>query len=423
MKIEEVKKLDDGVSGIIIEGRIIRVLKPRESQYGWGQFIVIKDDTGEMGSNINIENEEAKYQGGEYVQVKGKVSHYVKNDKPNVSLNGNVVDEIVKVDEDVSQDKPQPTIQKVQNLVQEIVKEKVKEKVEEKEYTNNDYWHDKTLRDIENNKCIVRECAIKAVTELVNAVSDDKKPYIGTEKEYFGFADRIVDYIYETKGKITSEDITKEFGGETVELPADKTTLLRDTTDEPNPHITGKTKEEFIAQAKEIVKNPHLAEPVDDTMATVKQKKQTYGYINEEGKKIGGIVDSQYMTKEEVKSIGKADKLTKAQGIKYWDYWYGKEGEMGERDKRELAAKEKEGNPFVTEREPIEKTDKDDNASLSKDMIIDEIQAKRKELHLEDDKKFEKEIGHNTNFKNWTEKELTKLNELLKDWKPNWVTK
>ena len=109
MKIIEVKKLDDGVSGITIEGRITRVLKPRESQYGWSQFVVIKDDTGEMGSNINIESEEAKYQGGEYIQVKGKVSHYVKNNKPNVSLNGNVLDEIVR-EETVSQAKPKESV-------------------------------------------------------------------------------------------------------------------------------------------------------------------------------------------------------------------------------------------------------------------------------------------------------------------------
>jgi len=142
LKIAEVKKLDDGVSGITIEGRITKVLKPRESQYGFSQFVVVKDDTDNMGSNVNIENEEAKYQGGEYIQVKGKVSKYMKGKYPNVSLNGNVIDEIVK-DEDVSQEQPEEKSEKMS--------EKTTEKTVEEEYTNNDYWHDKTLREIENN--------------------------------------------------------------------------------------------------------------------------------------------------------------------------------------------------------------------------------------------------------------------------------
>ena len=48
------------------------------------------------------------------------------------------------------------------------------------------------------------------------------------------------------------------------------------------------------------------------------------------------------MKKEEKDNIGKAQDLTKANGIRYYEFWYGKEGELGERDKRELAAKEKE---------------------------------------------------------------------------------
>ena len=230
-------------------------------------------------------------------------------------------------------------------------------------------------------------------------------------------------YIYNCK--ITSEAITKEFGGTATEV-------------KENPYIPKEykerlePKEERIAKAKEIikdtmpgedlVKNPHLAEPVNDTMATVLQKKQIYGYINEEGKKMGGIVDSQYITKEEVKKIGKADKLTKAQGIRYWDYWYGKDEELGERDKREIEAKDKEGSPFATKREPTEKVDPKDDASLAKDILIEKINKLRKENALDDDEQFTKTIGCNTKFNLWTEKELTKLKEKLEVYKPNWVT-
>jgi len=391
LKIAEVKKLDNGVSNIIIEGRITKVLKPRHGQYGWSQFVVIKDDSGDIGSNINIENEEEKYQGGEYIKIKGKVSHYIKGDKKNVSLNGNVIDEIVK-DEEVSQEQPQDNTQPVEKTVETV----------EKEYTKADYWREKALREIENNKCIVRECAIKAVSEeaVINLFN------IVDEKQYFGIADKIVDYINQSqtkteiiKPKITLvEEAVKEFGG---------------TVEEPN-------KEQKIARARELVRNPHLTEPANNTMATIPQKKRIYGYINEEGKKIGGIIDSQYMTKEEKEGIGDWKDLTKSRAFKMLEKWYGTKETLGIRDKRELEAKDK--NPFLTERKPLEKRDPNNNTPLTKDVLIDDIQALRKKLFLEDDAKFTEKIGFNTNFEKWTEKELSKLKALLKDWKPSWVT-
>lgn len=376
MKIEEVKKLDDGVSGITTEGEIIKAPnKPRESQYGWSQFIVLKDDTAEVGSNINIENAEEAYKIGQYIKIKGKISHYKSRGKPCLSINGNVIDEIVQV-EKVSQEKPV-----------ESEKKSEEEPVEKQEKDMNKVWEEKDLR-------IARECAIKAVTELsINGRLIDS--------DYFGFANTIVDYIYNGL-KITSEAITKEFGGTVVEEKPEEG-----------------EKEQKIAQAKELVRNPHLAEPVDDTMATVKQKKLIYGYIDADGKKIKGMLDSQYIKKGEVKNIGKAQDLTKANAIKYYDYWY---GEDGERNKRELEAKEKEGSPFATKREPIEKRDPKDDTSLTKDLLIEEINKLRKAKHLEDDEKFSEAFECNANFELWTEKELNSLKEKLEMWKPNWVT-
>jgi len=388
LKIIDVKKLDDGVSGITIEGRIIKTPgKPRESEYGWSQMIVLKDDSGDMGSWLNIEDASNAYKVGDYIKVKGKVSHYVKGGKPGISLNnGNVIDMITKV-EDVSQE--QQTTQPTQELTQKS--EKVDPKV----------WEAKDLRT-------ARESALKNIAKYVVA---------GLVKlgDRFDYAHEDVDFIYNGLGKITSEDITREFGGTAVEEEEYQKDLR---------NIEG-DKEQKIARAKELVLNPHLADPIDDTMATVKQKRQVYGYINEEGKKIGGMVDSQYITKEEIKSIGKADKLTKANAIRYWDYWYGSKEKLGERDKRELAAKEKEvkeGNPFVTKRHPLEKRDPNDTTPLDKQVLIDDIQQLRKDNSLEDDEKFSEALGCNTKFKLWTEKELTGLKEKLKTYKPNWVT-
>ena len=343
-------------------------MKPRESQYGCSQFVVVKDDTGEMGSNINIENEEAKYQGGEYIQVKGKVSHYVKGNKPNISLNGNVIDEIVK-EENVSQEKP---ITKPIQTTQE-------------EYTKDDYWRDKAVRDIENNKCIVRECAIKAVTEL--AVSDIN--YINNKKEYFGFADEIVDYINKSQTRIEMikpeiimsivEESIKEFGGT----------------------VTEETKEERIAKAQEIA-NPNMASKAQKDM-------------------VEKIIKSRYITKEEVAKIGDLKDLTKVNASRYISYWFGDGVKVGERAGREMIAQEEEekANPFAT---TLEKVDKDDDSSLSKDVLIEQIQKLRKENALDDDAKFTEALGCNANFKLWHESELTKLKEKLEIYKPNWVT-
>lgn len=384
--------MDDGVSGITIEGRIIRVLKPRESQYGWSQFVVVKDDTGEMGSNINIENEEAKYQGGEYIQVKGKISQYVKGGKPNVSLNGSVIDEITKV-EDVSQEKPitQPISQPTQKTTQPTT---------QKEYTNNDYWYDKTLRDIENNKCIVRECAIKAVTEMAAAgVYLDNK---GVD-QFFKTADEIVDYINKSQIKIemikpeitiTSEAIAKEFGGEVVKV-------------KENPYLPEGYKEE-VEKAQRIAKAQEIANP---DMATKPQKDM-----------VEKIIKSRYITEPEVKNIGDLNTLTKVNANKYISYWFGNDGTLGERDKRELSAKAKEeASPFISEREPIEKQDPNDDASLNKDLLIEAINKMRKTYGLMDAEKFMETIGCNTKFKLWNESELTKLKEKLEIYRPNWV--
>ena len=418
MKIVDVKKLDDGVNGITIEGKIIKTPgNPRDSQYGWSQMVVLKDDTGEMSSWINIESAEDAYKVGQYIKVQGKVSKYVKGGKPGISLNnGKVIDEIIRRGdgEEYEEEKDKEESVKIKDVSQEKQKpmEKTGEKPMEKEYTNNDYWHDKTLREIENNKCIVRECAIKASTELMVA------KYINEEADFFELADKIVDYIYDKK--ITSEAITKEFGG-TLE-PLQKVFDKLPESYQKQLGAVEKDKEQKIAKARELVRNPHLSEPVDDTMATVKQKKQVYGYIDEEGKKIGGIVDSDYITKEEVDNIGKPENLTKARAFKMWGYWFGNDGTMGERDKRELEAQEKEGSPFITEKEPIEKVDKNDDSSLTKDLLIEKINKLRKENALEDDAKFTKELGCNAKFNLWTEKELTKLKEKLEIWKPNWVT-
>ena len=417
-------KAKEGDNGLEIEGKVAYAQAPKTMNFGdeevIKQFIVIKDDTGEQGCNATLKSRKDKICKATYIKFRGTVSKEYKDKKGEFkrSLNGYKVDETVKAEnfreeENVSQEKPKQSPTNTQPINQPTEKTYPGEKITRKEYTKDDYWRDKALRDIENNKCIVRECAIKAATEIASRGGS----LITSEEDYYKWADNVVDYIYNgcngNNEKITSKAITKEFGGTAVE----------EKTKERLGNLGNNVvtfKEQKIAQAKELVRNPHLTEPVNDKMASVKQKKQIYGYIDEEGKKIGGMVDSRYIKEGEVKNIGEWQDLTKAQAIRYWNYWYGKEEEVGERDKRELEAKEKEGNPFVTKEQPLEK--KDPKSNLTKDVLIDDIQAKRKELFLEDDAKFKKEMGYNTDFEAWTEKDLTKLKNLLKDWKPSWIT-
>lgn len=397
MKIAEVKKLDDGVNGIITEGKVIKILKdPNENEYGWSQFIKIKDDTGDMACWVNIETEEDAYKVGQYIKIKGKVNKYTKGNKAQVSFSGNVIDEIRK-DEEVSQEQP------TQTTTQKPVQTQ-----EEPEKDMNKVWEDKDLR-------IARESALKNVAEYIKA---------GLVKlgNRFDYAHEDVDFIYNgLEKKVTSEAITEEFGGTTVEEKPENSHDNSGKDQKIEGQIEEGAKSARIAQARELVRNPHLAEPVDDTMATVKQKKQIYGYINEDAKKVGGIIDSQYLTEKEKEGIGDWQVLTKTRAIAMWEAWYGKEGELGERDKRELAAKEKES-PFATKRDKIETRDPKDDASLAKDLIVEKINDMRKTYGLLDEKKFMEAFGCNAKFERWTEKELNILKEKLEMWKPDWVT-
>lgn len=385
MKIEEVLKLEDGVSGITIEGEIIKIPEePRNSEYGWSQMIILKDDTDEMSSWINIKSAKDAYAIGQYIKVKGKVRKWTKGNKSGISLNNaNVIDEIVKAEEFKEEEKVSQAKQTVEKPIS------THSTPVEKEYTKSDYWHDKTLREIENNKCIVRECAIKAVTEL--ACSENKIFQFEIDG-YFTFADTIVDYIYDRWGKITSEDITKEFGGTAVEKPEEK-----DQIEKP--------KEERIEKAREVVGQIILATEPQLNM-------------------VEKIIKSQYITEKEVENIGDLKVLNKENASKYISYWFGGGEVIGERAERELIAKN-EG-PFkekITGKEQtIEKKDPKDDSSLVKDLLIETINTQRKELHLTDDEKFEKTIGYNPKLEELTEEKLLKLKELLKDWKPDWMT-
>ena len=379
MKIQQVKELDDGVSGITIEGKIIKTPKPPgKSEYGWSQMIILKDDTGEMGSWINIESAENAYKVGQYIKVQGKVSKYLKGNKPGISLNGKVLEEIVRDDivqgfAQSSTGSTQPTTQPTNGNSRE------------------GYWEKKFEWDKLIHFSIIRECAIKAVTEL--AKIPPSKSFlikVHTEKDYFVFADKIQDYI---RKKITSEDIIKEFGG-TVKVEKEEK--------------KEETKEERTKKAEEIVGKTRFKP------AFTKQKNIIFGYKDKEGYH-KGIIDSRYIETHEIKKIGDPKKMSVDRASEWIEFWWGEQGnpeDVGARKQRE------QDNPRDKNGKPVDALVKGDKTSLVKEVLVDEIYALRRENRLNDDEKFKEVIGYDPKIEKLTEAECIKLKSLLKKYVP-----
>ena len=380
MKIKQVKELDNGVSGITIEGKIIKTPKPPgDSEYGWSQMIILKDDTDEMGSWINIESAEDAYKVGQYIKVQGKVSKYMKGNKPGVSLNnGKVIEEIVKVEKTQA---PTATESKQSNQTP-------KSSYEQKD----DYWTKKfkyeVQRDPKVQLAIVRQTAIKAVVDLISS----KVFIIKTKKDFYNSADEIVEYIF--KGLDIMESAI--LGGETKESKEKEETK------------TG-TKEERTKKAEGIVGDTQFKP------ATTKQKNFIYGYKGEDGIWKKGMIESRYIETHEIEEIGDPKKLSIDKASEWINFWLGESGnteDIGERQKREF------DNPRDSKGVPLNSLVKGNETSLAKDILVDEVNALRRKCRLNDDEKFKKEIGYSPKIESLTEKDLTKVKEILKGYAP-----
>jgi len=203
MKIKGIDNLDVGMSNIEIEGEVTYTMAPRfvegDNDRGhyefYSQFVVIKDETGEIGCSITIEKEEHKLVKGVVARVKGKLEEY-KNKKGEMvkKIQGKLIaiskgDRVTDVQQEVAEEYFEEKAKEEKKVCPSVVGQKVQEvilsRVAEKPIDKNDIWEAKDLR-------IARECAVKAVTELAVA-----KLLPG--KEYFSFANTIVKYIYNGK--------------------------------------------------------------------------------------------------------------------------------------------------------------------------------------------------------------------------------
>ena len=199
-----------------IQGMITHSLLPRKLWKGISQFIVVKDDTETIGCNVSVKSINEGYELGEKVMVVGERGEYPEKDRMTKQPTGGVVKNIngyvesnwVDVEDDIREKDTSSadmadeyTSKKIETEMENAAEEKdEKIVIKQKPYVQNDYWRDKFLLDVErqemykvNNEYIVRECAIKAVTELagIHLFPDG----INFTKEYFKFADEIVEWI------------------------------------------------------------------------------------------------------------------------------------------------------------------------------------------------------------------------------------
>jgi len=191
MKIEGISNLDTGMSNIEIEGKVTYAKAPRhiegDNERGhydfYSQFVYIEDDSGKIGCDISINKEEYKLEQGVIARVKGKLDEYQGTKKIKGKLIG------------ISKGNKTTDVQ--QEVAEEYFDKKAKEEktapvAKPTETPSNNIWEAKDLR-------IARECAVKAVTELVCAK-------IMKSKDFFNFADSIVKYIYNGAEKETTKE-------------------------------------------------------------------------------------------------------------------------------------------------------------------------------------------------------------------------
>jgi len=373
MKIEEMPRASEGDT-IELEGKVFRLKAPNSNDFDggivWSQFVILKDSTGEQGCWLKLDSQEDAVTKGTQISIKGKLG------KEYTTSRGKKARSINNCDFEV--------IGKVQAPA-ESSGQSSQSGTTTQSGTKDIYWEKKfkyeVLRDPKVQLIIVRQTAIKAVTELASSGGS----MIKNKKDYYNWADEIVSYIF--KGiDLTVEKSKAMLGGETKE----------------------ETKEERTKKAKDIVGKTEFKP------ATEKQKNVIFGYRDENGWH-KGIIESRYIEKHEIKEIGDPKKLSVEKAGEWITFWWGDQSDpedIGTRKQRE------KDNPRDENGKLIGALVKGDKTSLAKDVLIDDINALRRENYLNDDIKFQKEMGYTPNLENLTEEELSKLKGLLKLYNP-----
>ena len=381
MKVEEIKPRASEGDTIELEGRVSHAQKPNEGQYGWSQFIGVKDSTGEQNCWIKLGGEEDKVTKGTAVKIKGKLGEEYEDRKSKKmvrSINGCDFEVIGK-----TQAPAQSSSSGDGNG------------------TKDNYWEKKFKYEVEKDPIvqlvIVRQCAIKAVTELAKVTpSKNFLIKVHTEKDFFEFAIKIEKHIF--RNLVLKESVLT-FGGKITGVKKNGTPKVE-------------TKEEKIEKAEEVVGETRFKP------ASTEQKKYIYGYRNNDDKWYKGIIESRYMEKPEIREIGAPEKLSLEDATDWLLWWWGLDKKSGERKKREREnPRDTEGN-LISELEERETLVKGNKTSIVKDDLIYDINAWRRENFLIDDKKFKEELGYNPNLEKLSEEDLLKIKKLIKNYHP-----
>ena len=70
---------------IELEGKVFRMKAPNSNDFDgeivWGQFIVLKDDTGEQGCWLKLDSQEDKVTKGTHITINGKLGKEYKDSR------------------------------------------------------------------------------------------------------------------------------------------------------------------------------------------------------------------------------------------------------------------------------------------------------------------------------------------------------
>ena len=325
MKVEEIKPRASEGDVIELEGEVFRRKAPNSNDFEgttvWGQFIVLKDDTGEQGCWLKLDGEGDGVSKGSSIKIKGTLGkEYTEKRSGKLKRSINNCDfEVGKM-----QEPAQSSSSASGNG----------------NGTKDNYWIKKFDWEVKRDKrvqyLIVRQCSIKCAVELSIAKMLPKKQTI------FDCADEMVDYIYK-KQKVTVEE----------------------------------EKEERIEEAREVVGETEFKP------ASTEQKNYIYGYRNNKDKWCKGIIESRYMETPERREIGAPEKLSLKDATEWLDWWWGPDKKSGERKKRELEHPRNEDGTLVGDLVEGNKTSivKDDlvddiNAWRRENFLIDDKKFK-----------------------------------------------
>ena len=85
MKVEEVKSRASEGDIIELEGKVFRLKEPNsndfEGEIVWSQFVVVKDDTDEIGCWLKLGSKEDKVAKGTSIKIKGKLGKEYKTSR------------------------------------------------------------------------------------------------------------------------------------------------------------------------------------------------------------------------------------------------------------------------------------------------------------------------------------------------------